>query len=276
MIIPFGLAIQKLAHNRVAALAAKAEAAGKPPPTLTIQKMPLWWMGLFMMIAGELGNAVAYGDGNTPAAVVTAVGCIGVIANAVISTVFLKEPFRMRDVLGGALVVIGVVQIVIFAPQSQRTLTPECISSLLSRGIAIGYLIFAALGIVVLLILCPRFGHRHVLWWLSLASLIGSFTVVSVKTVSTLVVTFTIMQGQQQFDQPLLYIFLVVLVVTAIAQVVFMTKGMQFFDNPEVRSLPRHCDSLLYPPRPPRPRPGRRPRHPHRMAWPPPPPNHGR
>jgi drug/metabolite transporter (DMT)-like permease len=68
----------------------------------------------------QVGNFVAYGDKNTPASVVTAVGCVGVIANLIISTVWLGEPFRKRDVIGGFCVVCGVLLIVVFAPQQSQ------------------------------------------------------------------------------------------------------------------------------------------------------------
>ena len=47
------------------------------------QYQPVWVLGLFLMICGEIGNLVSYGDRNTSAAVITAVGCIGVVANLV-------------------------------------------------------------------------------------------------------------------------------------------------------------------------------------------------
>jgi len=122
IIISVGLAMQKLAHNKMAAQATgeskdvapahsrtsadgdacvyslpgsnlekrgSAEKVEGPPPA-SVFKMPTWWIGLFMVIGGEVGNFAAYGDPLTPASVVTAVGCVGVIANAVIATVFLK------------------------------------------------------------------------------------------------------------------------------------------------------------------------------------------
>ena len=43
----------------------------------------------------------------------------------VIATVFLKEPFRVRDVIGGAMVVCGVILITVFAPSNQVPLTVD-------------------------------------------------------------------------------------------------------------------------------------------------------
>ena len=106
IVISIGLAVQKVAHNRLAA-AAKKEAAPQLNPeastvglaeatttgakVLTVYSMKTWWLGMALTIFGEVGNFVAYGDINTPASVVTAVGCVGVISNVVIATGFLGK-----------------------------------------------------------------------------------------------------------------------------------------------------------------------------------------
>lgn len=91
--ISFGLMLQKLAHKRIIAL----EKAGQEARLMC---QPFMMMGLLLMIGGEVGNLAAYGDRATPAAVITAVGCVGVPTNLIIATIFLKEPFRVRDVIG--------------------------------------------------------------------------------------------------------------------------------------------------------------------------------
>ena len=64
--ISMGLALQKGGHNRL-----KRKEEG------TIFQQWPWVFGLLFMMAGEVGNLVAYGDRGTPTAVITAVGCIG-------------------------------------------------------------------------------------------------------------------------------------------------------------------------------------------------------
>ena len=45
-------------------------------------RQPVWALGLAMMISGEIGNLLAYGDPNTPTSVVVAVGSVGTHARA--------------------------------------------------------------------------------------------------------------------------------------------------------------------------------------------------
>ena len=92
IIISVGLALQKLAHNRMSALNAaegkepapqsrtsaddeanvyslpgsnlekrgSVEVVPDGPPPASVFKMPVWWLGLFMVIGGEVGSALPY------------------------------------------------------------------------------------------------------------------------------------------------------------------------------------------------------------------------
>lgn len=302
VIISCGLALQKVAHNRIEAQKVETmKASGGSLKADEVQgpaftSMPIWWAGILMTVGGEVGNFAAYGDVNTPASVVTAVGCVGVIANSIIATFFLGEVFRRRDGVGIAFVLIGVILVVVYAPQQTKVLSAELLEEYLSSAFTIVYLILLFGSIIALYFLCPRFGHRHVLWNLSMASLIGSLTVMSSKAVSTFVIQtleafatgpifdqvdlgqanatlceedghhwealnetgpFTygcvlsnvndtvrdaggniVIKGVSQHDNPFLYIALIIMIVTAVAQVKYLNLGMSMFGNSEV--IPCH------------------------------------
>jgi len=297
IIISIGLAVQKVAHNRLASKKSGALAPDRPsngsqrvvtppcavPPTAekkTVYGTPVWWIGMLLTIGGEVGNFVAYGDVNTPASVVTAVGCVGVISNVVIATGFLGERFRWRDVYGAAMVVGGVLVLVAFAPQQSCTLTKDRFYWLIAQPAAISLFVVLALAIGALYFLCPKHGHTHVLWNLSMASLIGSVTVMASKAVSTFaaltlsaIVDETIPfsdrlypsltteedcleeagyswrpvndsasacfeLGAQQLDNPALYLGIIVMAATGVAQVKYINRGMELFGNSEV--IPCH------------------------------------
>lgn len=55
-----------------------------------LSTMQGWWVGLLCMFVGEIGNFVAYGM--APASLVSPLGAITVISNAVLSKVMLNEP----------------------------------------------------------------------------------------------------------------------------------------------------------------------------------------
>ena len=179
VVISIGLALQKVAHNRL-------KAQGGTVKKTAHLRMPVWWLGFFGMLAGEICNFVAYGDSNTPASVVTAVGCVGIIANNFISTVWLGEPFRKRDMLGSSFVIAGVALIVVFAPNQPCPLTAGRFSHLLAQPGAIALLVCISLLLVALCAhVVPRYAERHVLIPISCASLLGALTVLASKAIST-------------------------------------------------------------------------------------------
>jgi len=337
VVISIGLGFQKVAHNRVNTLRKglrspdDVEGAASPPgdgsaaerPDAAInpaaarspseeenkgpsaQSLPVWWLGILLTVGGEIGNFAAYGDPNTPASVVTAVGCVGVIANSFIATLVLGEPLRVRDVAGGLLVVGGVILMVMYAPQQPCVLTAQRFYWLLGQPASVVLLSLLLAAVCALFVLCPRYGHRHVLWNLTQASLLGSLTVLSSKAVSTFVglslgalldpsVPFLdqvdstvdeagcasrlpfgghwgevsrdgrlgcitarppegaiwddsghiIEQGSGQLGEPALYLCLLVLASTGVAQVKYINAGMALFGNTQV--IPVHYVTFTF------------------------------
>ena len=85
-----------------------------------------------MNALGELGNLLALGF--APASVVTPVGAVGVVFNAVFASLFLKEPFRKIDLVGLLLIVTGIVVVVLCSKESNVQLTvQEAIDSYFNR-----------------------------------------------------------------------------------------------------------------------------------------------
>jgi multidrug transporter EmrE-like cation transporter len=120
-VISVGLALQKVAHNRLATAARiTASQKGAEPEEVrgnAYLKMRVWWAGMLLTISGEVCNFASYGDRDTPASVVASVGCVGVICNWFIATFFLHEEFRKRDVIGVASIITGVILIIVFVPK---------------------------------------------------------------------------------------------------------------------------------------------------------------
>uniref|UniRef100_A0A7C9DUE3 Probable magnesium transporter n=1 Tax=Opuntia streptacantha TaxID=393608 RepID=A0A7C9DUE3_OPUST len=81
---------------------------------------PLWWLGLMMMVVGEIANFVAYAF--APAVLVTPLGALSIIVSAVLAHFILNERLNKLGVLGCLMCIVGSVIIVIHAPQ-ERPLT---------------------------------------------------------------------------------------------------------------------------------------------------------
>ena len=121
-LIAVSLCIQKYAHNKN-----KDPVTGKP--ILSYLKIPTWWLGILLNVAGEVGNMLSYGL--APAAVVAPVGSVGVVVNEIIAVLFL-ELLRYRDLLGLVLVISGIVMVIFAVPESDEKLS---VHHLLSREI---------------------------------------------------------------------------------------------------------------------------------------------
>jgi magnesium transporter len=78
--------------------------------------IPIWWVGLVMMLGGEVGNFFAYGW--APATVVSPLGAVAVISNCVLARVFLKETITVRNLVGCLFAIVGAIGIAFTAPTS--------------------------------------------------------------------------------------------------------------------------------------------------------------
>ena len=97
------LNIQKLVHMRnVNAVTGR--------PEVSFVTLPFWWAGVILNAVSELLNLAALGY--APATLVTPLGCLTVVFNAIASAVLLREPFLRRDLLGIALIFVGVLCVV--------------------------------------------------------------------------------------------------------------------------------------------------------------------
>jgi drug/metabolite transporter (DMT)-like permease len=227
LVISISLNVQKHVHNQNDA---KPEAERRP-----FTSNPIWWVGLCGTVAGEVGNFLAFGFAG--ADIVTPLGAVAVVANAVIASMFLGEHFRIRDALGVLLTCLGSVLIVIKAPASDADLSVALFLELASNPIFVGYICTVVITGLVLWRLLPRLQARHPAYGLLLCSLLGTATVLCATALSNFIRVSV--NGEQQFDQWLPYLLALVAVPCGIGQVHYLNKTMEQFDNTQVRTC-RH------------------------------------
>jgi hypothetical protein len=227
LVISISLNVQKHVHNLNDA---KPESERKP-----FTSNPMWWLGLSGTVAGEVGNFLAFGFAG--ADIVTPLGAVGVVSNAVIACVFLGELFRIRDALGVLLTCLGTVLIVIKAPASERDMSVELFAMYVSNPIFACYIFAVVVVAVALWLLLPRLQSRHPAYGLLLCSLLGTATVLC----STALANFirVSVNGDQQFTTWQPYVLVLIAIPTAIGQVRYLNSTMELFDNTKVRALYR-------------------------------------
>ncbi|XP_018618536.1 NIPA-like protein 2 isoform X2 [Scleropages formosus] len=190
----------------------------------------LWWVGVALMGLGELGNFAAYGF--APASLIAPLGCVSVIASAVISVAFLKETLRASDILGGALAVAGTYLLVTFAPHTTQHITAHAIHRYVVSWQFLVYLGVEVLLFCVLLYLYKRRNVKHIVVVLLLVALLASVTVISVKAVSGMITESV--EGNLQLIYPIFYVMVVVMVASCAFQIKFLNQSMKLFNATEV------------------------------------------
>ncbi|XP_038056697.1 NIPA-like protein 2 [Patiria miniata] len=188
-------------------------------------KSRLWWLGIAMMVTGEIGNFMAYGFG--PATVVAPLGTTTVVANAYIAIVFLGEKLRARDVLGTYLIIVGAFLIVVFSTQDNTRLSAEQIDSHILKPAFLVYLGAEVVVFIAVNIIIHHYGALHVILFILPAAILASLTVISSKAVSGMI-TLTV-GGDSQLTYAIFYIMIIVIFVTGVIQIRYVTRAMQSF-----------------------------------------------
>ncbi|XP_060756894.1 NIPA-like protein 2 isoform X2 [Neoarius graeffei] len=220
LLISISLNIQKYTHTR------QSQQGTKPYYTSR-----LWWYGILLMGLGELGNFAAYGF--APASLIAPLGCVSVIASAIISVVFLKEILRASDVLGGVIALTGTYLLVTFAPHSAPHVTANMVERCLISWQFLTYFFFEVVLFCILLYLYKCRNLKHIVIVMLLVALLASVTVITVKAVSGMI-TETIRGSHLQLTYPIFYIMFIIMVVSCAYQIKFLNEAMKMFDATEI------------------------------------------
>uniref|UniRef100_H3CQE9 NIPA like domain containing 4 n=1 Tax=Tetraodon nigroviridis TaxID=99883 RepID=H3CQE9_TETNG len=188
----------------------------------------LWWGGLLTMGAGEACNFAAYMF--APATLVTPLGALSVLISALLSSYLLGETLNVLGKLGCLLCLLGSVLLVIHAPQEQEvTSLQDMTSKLLEPGFLAYMSAVLVLCAVLVLYLCPRLGPSNILVYVSICSLLGAFTVSSVKGLA--IAIDTVLDDISVLTNPLTWILLLTLIVSVVTQVNYLNKSLDTFNT---------------------------------------------
>jgi hypothetical protein len=134
-------------------------------------KSPYWWVGIVLMVVGEMGNFMAYGF--APASIVSPLGVVALISNCIIAPCLLKEKFRKRDFWGVLVAIAGAVVVVLSAPSSEEQIGPHEIWVNITRWEFELYLGLTTSLIVGLMWASHQYGARSILIDVGLVALFG-------------------------------------------------------------------------------------------------------
>ncbi|CAG8461090.1 6433_t:CDS:2 [Diversispora eburnea] len=180
----------------------------------------LWWMGMILMIIGEICNFVAYAF--TQAILVTPLGALSVVISAVLSSIFLKERLTFEGKVGCALCVMGATIIVMHAPAQQTAPTIQEFKNLFFAP---------ATSIIIIWKIAPKWGSKNLFVYIGVCSLIGSLSVVTTQGIGTAIVTTITKPGENQFKEWFFYVLSAFVIVTLLTEINYLNKALNLFNT---------------------------------------------
>lgn len=189
---------------------------------------PIWWAGMLTMVIGEVANFAAYTY--APPILVTPLGALSVLIGAVLASFVLKEELGRLGRVGCSLCLVGTVIIVVNAPEDKEIQTVDEILNYALQTPFLTYCLFVLVFAVWMIWrMVPKYGRRTPLVYLSICSLVGSISVMSVKGFGVaLKLTF---DGNNQFTHPSTYCFAIVVVVCILVQMNYFNKALDQFST---------------------------------------------
>ncbi|KAF7249569.1 Magnesium transporter NIPA4 [Varanus komodoensis] len=188
----------------------------------------LWWAGLLTMGGGEAANFAAYAF--APATIVTPLGALSVLISSILSSYLLGERLNLLGKLGCMLSIVGSTVLVIHAPEEEEVTTLDEMASKLKEP---GFLVYASILLVVCLVLifflAPRYGQSNILIYLTICSVIGAFSVSSVKGLGIAIKEF--FAHQPVLQDPLTWILVLTLVASITTQINYLNKALDIFNT---------------------------------------------
>ncbi|XP_006900085.1 PREDICTED: NIPA-like protein 2 [Elephantulus edwardii] len=216
LIISISLNIQKYSHLQSAY-------QEHPRPFF---KSVSWWGAVVLMALGETGNFAAYGF--APITLIAPLGCMSVTGSAIISVIFLKENLRASDLLGMTLAFAGTYLLVNFAPNITQAISARTVQYYIVGWKFLIYVILEILIFCILLYFHKRKGMKHIVILLTLAALLASLTVISVKAVSGMI-TFSV-TDKMQLSYPIFYIMFIIMITSCVFQVKFLNQATKLYN----------------------------------------------
>ncbi|XP_072476797.1 magnesium transporter NIPA3 isoform X2 [Notamacropus eugenii] len=149
--------------------------------------------------------------------------------NAVLSAHFLDERLNIHGKIGCMLSILGSTVMVIHAPKEEE------VTSLHDMEIKLrdpAFISFAVIVIVICLVLivavAPKKGQTNILIYISICSVIGVFSVSSVKGLG--IAIKELLERKPVYKDPFVFILLVTIIVSVSTQINYLNKALDTFN----------------------------------------------
>lgn len=186
------------------------------------------------MVVGEVANFVAYMF--APPILVTPLGALSVLIGAVLASFILKERLGRLGKLGCALCLAGTIVVVVNAPAERDIQTIDEMLEYATRPSFVFYCIAVTVfSLYMVVFVVPRYGRKNPIVYLSICSLVGSISVMSVKALGiALKLTFG---GNNQLTHISTYLFGLVVVLCIAVQMNYFNRALDQFSTNVVNPM---------------------------------------
>ncbi|POI26617.1 hypothetical protein CIB84_009632, partial [Bambusicola thoracicus] len=156
--------------------------------------------------------------------------CFSVPCSAILSSYLLGERLNLLGKLGCMLSLVGSTVMVIHAPEEEEVTTlDEMLFKLKEPGFLAYAVVLLAVCFLLILYLAPRYGRSNILIYLTICSVIGAFSVSSVKGLGIAIKGF--FAGQLVLQHPLTWILVITLVASITTQINYLNKALDIFNT---------------------------------------------
>lgn len=194
-----------------------------------------WWLGMTLMIVGEICNFAAYMF--VDAILVTPLGALSVVVTTILSWWILKERLSFVGWVSCFLCIIGSVVIALNAPEQSAV---SNIQDMQHYVIAPGFLSFA--GVIILgcvgvaWYVAPRWGKKSMMVYITICSLIGGLSVVATQGLGSAIIAQ--INGEAQFNKWFTYVLLVFVICTLLTEIIYLNVSV--LDDCRTKTLGNH------------------------------------
>ncbi|KAM6261231.1 magnesium transporter NIPA3 [Porphyrio hochstetteri] len=198
----------------------------------------LWWAGLISMGLGEAANFAAYAF--APATLVTPLGALSVLISAMLSSYFLNEKLNIHGKLGCVLSILGSTVMVIHAPEEEEVTSLDEMERKLQDPAFLSFaVLLTVVALTLIFIVAPRKGQTNILIYILICSLIGAFSVSSVKGLG--IAIKQMLEQKPVYRHPLVYILVGVLALSVSTQINYLNKALDVFNTSLVTPIYYVC-----------------------------------
>ncbi|XP_006907139.1 magnesium transporter NIPA1 [Pteropus alecto] len=182
------------------------------------------------MAVGQIGNFLAYTA--VPTVLVTPLGALGVPFGSILASYLLKEKLNILGKLGCLLSCAGSVVLIIHSPKSESVATPAELEEKLTNPVFVGYLCLVLLMLLLLIFwVAPAHGPTNIMVYISICSLLGSFTVPSTKGIGLAAQDIFRNNPSSRRALGLCLALLAVLGCSVIVQFRYINRALECFDS---------------------------------------------